>query len=100
MARETARTRRRGEPANDPCARPRARGKFLWTGGEKLFVKGVTYGPFAPGADPQGFERERVDGDFAAMAAAGVNTVRLYDAPAPWLLDLAARHGLRAIAGI
>jgi GT2 family glycosyltransferase len=81
-------------------ARVHARGKFLWAGTEKLFVKGVTYGPFAPGEDPQGFAREQAAADFAAMAAAGVNTVRIYDAPPPWLLDLAARHGLYVIAGL
>jgi O-antigen biosynthesis protein len=79
----------------------RAVGKFLWAGERKLYVKGVTYGPFAPGEDPQGLEDPaRVAADFAAMAAAGVNTVRLYDAPPLWLLDLAARHDLRVIAGL
>jgi GT2 family glycosyltransferase len=84
-----------------PPARVRARGKFLWAGSEKLYVKGVTYGPFAPGADPQGFDDAlRVDADLAAIAAAGLNTVRVYDAPPAWLLDRAADHGLHVIAGL
>jgi len=32
-------------------ARPRARGKFLFLGNEKLSVRGVTYGTFRPRAD-------------------------------------------------
>ena len=31
--------------------RPYARGKFLFVGQQKLFVRGVTYGPFRPGPD-------------------------------------------------
>ena len=81
-------------------ARVHARGKFLWSGSEKLYAKGVTYGPFAPTAARHGYEPLRVDADFAAMAAHGVNTVRVYDAPPGWLLDLALHHGLRVIAGL
>jgi GT2 family glycosyltransferase len=43
---------------------------------------------------------ERVAGDFAAMAAYGVNTVRLYTAPSRDVLDEALRCGLRVIVGI
>jgi GT2 family glycosyltransferase len=96
----SAETPKKPSPVVPFPARVRAQGKFLWAGAEKLFVKGVTYGPFAPEADPQGFERERAARDFAAMAAAGVNTVRVYDVPPRWLLDLAARHGLHVIAGL
>src|SRR5829696_625746 len=89
------------ETRGPALARVHARGKFLWAGEEKLYVTGVTYGPFAPGEDPQGFDdRARVERDFAAMADARVNTVRLYDAPPVWLLDAAERHGLRVIAGL
>ena len=73
-------------------ARPEARGKFLYRGSEKLYVKGVTYGTFAPDEDGQDFhEPDVVAADFAAMAAHGVNAVRTYTVPPRWLLDLAAR---------
>jgi GT2 family glycosyltransferase len=81
-------------------ARVHAHGKFLWSGAEKLLVTGVTYGPFAPTSDGQGYEPDRADADFATMASDGVSAVRLYDAPPVWLLDLAQRHGLRVIAGL
>ncbi|MGB2710931.1 MAG: glycosyltransferase, partial [Conexibacter sp.] len=80
--------------------RIRAHGKFLWAGAEKLLAKGVTYGPFAPTAEGHGYEPDRAEADFAAMASRGVNVVRLYDAPPVWLLDLAARHGLRVLGGL
>src|SRR3954447_22882720 len=83
-----------------PLARAAVRGKFLWVGDEKLFVRGVTYGTFAPGPDGAQFpSRERVEQDLAGMAASGFNTVRTYTVPPRWLLDLAHRHGLRVMVG-
>ena len=82
-------------------ARPEVRGKFIYVNGEKLYVRGVTYGTFAP--DERGNEftdRARVDADFAAMAAHGINAVRTYTVPPTWLLDLAQAHGLYVMAGV
>ncbi len=56
-----------------------------------MWVRGVTYGTFAPG--PGGHRvpgPEQVAADFAAMAAAGVNAVRVYEPPPRWLLGRAA----------
>jgi GT2 family glycosyltransferase len=76
-------------------------GKFLTAGTERFLVKGVTYGTFTPQSDGTQFPpRERVRQDFDAMAAAGLNTVRVYTAPPVWLLDLAADAGLRVIVGL
>jgi len=76
-------------------------GKFLEVGGEKFYVKGVTYGTFGPDAEghplPDAFTVER---DFAQMAANGINAVRIYTAPPRWLLDAAARHGLYVMVGL
>lgn len=91
----------------EPCdrttelVRPRAAGKFLLVGDEKLYVRGVTYGTFAPGADGAGFPPpDVVEGDFRQMAAIGVNAVRLYTVPPRWLLDCAASCGLRVMVGL
>lgn len=97
-----------GAPAPERCPRPRAGGprpavdgKLLAVGGERLWVRGVTYGTFAPGPDGEQFgTREQVAEDFAAMAAAGCTTVRTYTAPPVWVLDLALRHGLWVLAGL
>ncbi|MBI4252273.1 MAG: hypothetical protein HY618_07415, partial [Candidatus Tectomicrobia bacterium] len=62
-----------------PSPRPEVRGKFLYAGGRKLWVKGVTYGTFRPDAYGNEFHRpEQVERDFAMMAACGVNAVRTY----------------------
>src|SRR6266849_320406 len=37
-----------------PFSRPRACGKFIFVGQEKLYIRGVTYGPFRP--DENGYE--------------------------------------------
>src|SRR5690348_2068534 len=81
--------------------RVRVDGKFLKIGTERFLVKGVTYGTFAPQADGTQFPlRERVRLDFAAMAEAGLNTVRVYTTPPVWLLDEALDAGLRVIVGL
>lgn len=88
-------------PARAGSVRPHVRGKFLFLGEEKLYLKGVTYGTFQPGPAGHGYpDPQTVRQDFAQMAAAGVNTVRLYTLPPRWLLDAALEHGLRAMVGI
>lgn len=83
------------------AARPRVAGKFLFVGEEKFYVRGVTYGTFAPAADGHQYgEPAEVERDFAAMRAAGVNAVRTYTTPPLWLLDLAAANGLRVMVGL
>jgi hypothetical protein len=54
-------TRKDAPAATRPCVR----GKFLFVGNEKFYVKGVTYGAFAPREDgteyhvPETMERTR-----------------------------------------
>ena len=78
------------------------RGKFLFEGDEKFYVKGVTYGAFRP--DKQGREyqdHQRIEADFAQMAANGFNAVRIpHTTPPCSLLDAALRHGLRVMVGL
>ena len=78
-----------------------ARGKFVFVGERKFWVKGVTYGTFAPRQDGCQFPDEpAVEHDFALMASNGINTVRTYTLPPRWLLDVAQRNGLRVMIGI
>ncbi len=85
----------------DSRVRPRVQGKFLYTGSEKLFVRGLTYGPFRANAAGEPFPSpDRVERDFRQLAAVGANAVRTYDVPPAWLLDTAAAHGLRVLAGL
>jgi GT2 family glycosyltransferase len=76
------------------------RGKFLFAGGEKLFVRGVTYGPFGSGDAAAEYSEAAVASDFAAIAKAGLNAIRLYTLPPRWLLDAAAAHGLYVMVGV
>ncbi|HZO07822.1 MAG TPA: glycosyltransferase [Myxococcota bacterium] len=77
------------------------RGRGFCVGGEPLELRGVTYGAFRPNRAGEPFpEPERVARDLAAMAHHGVNAVRVYTPPPPWLLDLAGAHGLRVLAGL
>jgi O-antigen biosynthesis protein len=90
-----------GATAEAGASRAQARGKFLYAGDEKLYVRGVTYGTFRPNDDGAEYpDPDTVGRDFAEMAANGINVVRTYTAPPGWLLNLAAAHGLRLIVGI
>ena len=75
-------------------------GKFLQAGNRRFWVKGVTYGTFAPDDRGRQFPPSpQVRRDFAAMARAGANTVRVYTPPSRAMLDDAAAEGLRVIVG-
>jgi beta-galactosidase/beta-glucuronidase len=81
--------------------RPRAHGKSLFLGDQKLYVRGVTYGTFRPNDETQDFPAlESVADDFAAMAANGINCLRTYTVPPRWLLDLAHQNGLFVMVGL
>ena len=89
------------EPLAHRLRRPEARGKYLYVGTEKLWIRGVTYGTFR--ADARGSEygsRDRVERDFTAIRAHGFNAIRTYTVPPRWLLDAAARYGLRVMIGL
>ncbi len=81
--------------------RPQVRGKFIFVGDTKLYIRGVTYGTFHPDQDDCLYpSREIVDHDFAAMSTNGINAVRTYTVPPSWLLDVAAEYGLWVMVGL
>ena len=78
-----------------------ARGKFFFAGSEKVRLKGVAYGPFAPdGRGDQFPDPKKVETDLGLMAELGANTLRTFTVPPRWLLDLAAERGLRVLVGV
>jgi GT2 family glycosyltransferase len=85
-----------------PEGRPTIGGKFLHAAGEKLYVRGVTYGAFRPNAEGVEFhDQAQIDRDFAQMAANGINAVRIpHTTPPRSLLDTARRHGLWVMVGL
>ena len=79
----------------------RVQGKFFFVGEKKHFIKGVTYGPFPKGSHGVQFpDYAVVDTDFALMAEAGINTVRVFTVPPVWLLDAADQAGLKLLVGL
>jgi glycosyltransferase involved in cell wall biosynthesis len=87
-----------GSPSN-PCQWPKAGGRFLYVGGQRFWVKGVTYGTFKPNDDGEPYpSKVQVREDFANMREAGINTIRLYTPPPDWLADAAHVAGLYIMA--
>jgi GT2 family glycosyltransferase len=81
--------------------RPRVRGKFIFIGEKKFWIRGVTYGTFRPAPAGEDYpDVEMVERDFRAIADEGLNSIRLYTTPPRWLLDIAASHGLMVMIGI
>src|SRR5207248_7781298 len=95
-----------GEPRQGPelalvQRRPQVRGKFLFVGEEKFYVRGITYGTFRPSENGIDYPAPAiVERDFAEMARNGINTLRTYTVPPRWLLDLAQEYGLRVMVGL
>src|SRR5437868_14087405 len=90
-----------GETILPATQKIRARGKFLYNGEEKFYVKGVTYGTFKPDEGGILFPDSRtVETDFAMMSKHGINAIRTYTAPPPYLFELAAKYGLGVMVGL
>ncbi|HYX87492.1 MAG TPA: glycosyltransferase, partial [Gaiellales bacterium] len=85
-----------------PGARPSVRGKFLFVGDEKLYVRGVTYGAFQPdSAGREYHDLEAINRDFSLMVESGINAVRIpHTTPPRALLDAAESHGLKVMVGL
>lgn len=79
----------------------RVKGKFLFRGDIKFFVKGVTYGTFAPNDGGDQFPNpDVIHSDFGQMATNGINSVRTYTVPSNTLLDIAAEHNMLVMVGL
>lgn len=81
--------------------RIRVRAKFFFEGDKKFFIKGVTYGPFAPDANGDHFGTpESARRDLAVMRDSGVNLARVYYVPPKWFVDACAEAGIRLLITI
>lgn len=82
-------------------ARIHVDGKFFRAGDAKFYVKGVTYGPFAPNANGEFFGLiDQTIRDFQQLTELGANLLRVYYTPPQWFLDLALSHGLRVLIDV
>src|SRR5437762_8610910 len=76
-------------------------GKFFRLGDKKFYIKGVSYGPFAPDANGHHFPSPpQAKRDFQLIKQLGANVLRVYYAPPRWFLDLAFEHDLRLLIDI
>src|SRR5438270_9226821 len=76
-------------------------GKVFARGERPLRIQGVTYGPFPPDVAGERFpEQDRVADDFAAMAAAGVNSLRTYHLPPSRLLRQAEEQQMSVLVDV
>jgi O-antigen biosynthesis protein len=76
-------------------------GKFFRLGGRKFYLKGITYGPFAPHSDGHNFcSVEQTTQDFEKICELGANLLRVYYVPPRWFLDLAAEHHLKLLIDV
>jgi len=80
----------------------RVRAKFFFESGNgKFFVKGVTYGPFAPDAEGNHFgSAEKFAKDLVLLQEVGINLLRVYYTPPKWFLDFCASAGIRVLITI
>jgi O-antigen biosynthesis protein len=82
------------------ATRPQIHGRSIVLGTEKLHIRGVTYGTFSSAEGSSFPSPDGVSADFEAMAEAGINSLRTYEAPPTWLLDMAQAHGLKVMVGL
>ena len=86
---------------HSPAKKLHVKGKFLYCGEEKFYIKGVTYGTFSPNNEGFHFpEPGVVEKDLALMAQHGINAVRTYTVPPIYLLDIALKYQLRVMVGL
>ena len=86
----------------EPSDKIQIKGKFLYQGDRKFYVRGVTYGAFKSDELGQEYtDLEQIDRDFAMMASNGINTVRIpHTTPPRILLDIAYKHKLKVMVGL
>jgi GT2 family glycosyltransferase len=83
------------------AARAIVDGRAFATGGQRLSLQGVTYGPFAVNSsgDPLP-EASQGAADLDRMRDAGVNAVRTYHVPPGWLLELADERDIHVLIDV
>ncbi len=87
--------------ANSAIGRIVVKGKFLYRGKKKFYIKGVTYGTFAPDEHGHQFPSiEVIEQDLQLMAVNGFNSIRTYTVPSKELMDIAAKNHLQVMVGL
>jgi len=83
------------------AVRVRTAGKLFRCDARHWYLKGFTYGPFAPNREGLFLpERHRLMRDFQQIQQLGANAIRLYHTPPRWVLDEALEHDLRVMVDV
>ena len=81
--------------------RPVLDGKFFKIGDDRFYIKGTTYGTFAPDEKGEQFPPlEVVEKDFQLISESGINTIRTYTVPSIAILNLALKYNLKVMVGM
>jgi GT2 family glycosyltransferase len=81
--------------------RVRVAGKFFRLGNQKWFLKGFSYGPFAPNSEGEQLpDRDQLLKDLRHISLLGANSIRLYFPPPRWVVDEACALGLRVFIDV
>jgi glycosyltransferase involved in cell wall biosynthesis len=76
-------------------------GKFFRLGSARFYVKGFSYGPFAPNSAGDHLpERKQLRADLAQLRDLGANVIRLYSAPTPQVLDDLLEFGVQSLVDV
>ena len=74
---------------------------MLFRSEEKVFLKGVTYGPFGPGTHgAQLPEKDVITRDLALMRELGANMLRVFTVPPRWFADMCHEAGVGMLIGV
>lgn len=77
------------------------RGKNFYTpDGEKVVLRGVTYGPFAPSGDGPWPIEDVIRADISRIRSLKFNIIRVYELPNAALLEACRQQGIRIMVGI
>src|SRR4249920_3323755 len=69
-------------------------GRLFVRNNQRVWLRGVTYGPFAPNSQGDPFPPRRVvRDDLTQMTEAGFNTLRAYHLPPQWFLEAVTATG-------
>src|SRR5258707_1309180 len=99
LTRSVMRPARREPPVS--AERVRVSGKLFRLGDQRWYLKGLTYGPFAPNSFGEHLpERPKLLEDFVKIRELGANAIRLYHPPSLMMLDDAWSHGLRVLVDV
>ncbi len=88
-------------PESTSPERLQVAGKYFSRSGRKVYLSGLTYGPFGPGQLNGGLHAPAdTMRDLALLRNMGANALRLYHAPPDWFLDLCAEYQLRVTVSL